>query len=78
MNMPVVQAVMGRVQQAVSMVPRPLGIASNTASRGFDMLRSSPAGLGVMERVTSRPRMLGLGVSSDVAGAGQQGRTHVW
>ena len=82
MNMPLLNAISGRAQQAIAMVPRPLGVASGAASRGFDMLRTSPAGLGVGNRVrdmfANRPRVLGLGVSSQAASGGQTGASHIW
>ncbi len=82
MNMPVINAALGRARQAVSMVPRPLGIASSAASRGFDMLRTYPSGLGVgnraMDVFANRPRVLGMGVSSQAASGGQTGPVHIW
>ena len=82
MVMPVMSAIVGRVQQVAARVPRPMGIASGAASRGFDMLRTSPEGLGigqnVMDVFANRPRLLNLGVSSQAASGGQTGKAYIW
>ena len=65
MNYPIMNAVRGRGQQAMGMA---LGTASNVASRGMGTVRAyglrlRPMGLGIFN----------LGVSSQLASAGQEG-----
>jgi len=78
MNTPILDGFRSRARQMLSVVPSPLGVASNVADRGMTNLRPWPEGLGVVSRIQGRPRLLGLGVSSDVAGAGQQGQQHIF
>jgi hypothetical protein len=51
-----------------------LGVASDTASRGQAIFRS----FGMGNRMMSRPRILGLGISSDAAGAGHSETQHIF
>lgn len=64
MDLPIVNAVMGRTRQAIQM---PLAVASNVANRGLIMPRPYGMRLNMWQ---SRPRLFGLGTSSTAANAG--------
>jgi hypothetical protein len=67
MDYPIINAVRGRSRQAMSMA---LGTATDVASRGMGTVRAFG--------LRCRPGIMGLGVSSTLASAGQEGRSRFY